>query len=51
MTAWHALHFGKCLVKAGVHAFRWANRLHGLGSGLLIADYPSRFSLLQPSVE
>lgn len=35
MTAWHALHFGRCFVNAGVQAFRCANRLQGLGSGVI----------------
>src|SRR5260370_9943757 len=39
MTAWHALHLGRCFSKAVVQAFCLANRLHGFGSGLAIRAF------------
>jgi len=36
MTAWQALHLGRCFSKAVVQAFWWAKRLHGFGSGRAI---------------
>ncbi len=45
MTAWQALHLGRCFSKAVVQAFWCAKRLHGFGSGLAIRESLAQHAL------